>query len=857
MQPLSLMIPAYFVPMLLAAGVAVGPHDEQNRGDDVLANAEFAENRGDDRAEKAALPEVPWAELRTARRNWIHRFEQVEDSWVARNPGQAFATHLDGRGFLVVSDDRRWSFGLELESYGWDSSASIDGGTAPRLASDGRIEYPWDTRLTEWFRNDGRGLEHGFTLKDRPCDAVGNLTLELNLRGGLQPRVCEQNRNVALGHPGEAALVRYDGLVAFDAEKRFVPARFEVTDHGLRLTVEDQGAVYPLTIDPVTQQAYLKASNPGLDDEFGGAVAVSGNTIVVSARFEDSNTTGVNGNQADNSANSSGAAYVFVKQGGTWIQEAYLKASNTQGSDLFGQAVAISGDTIAIGAFWEDSNATGINGNQANNSATDAGAVYIFARSGGVWSQQAYLKASNTGAGDQFGFSVALSGNTLVVGAPFEDSSSTGVNGNQNNETASNSGAAYVFVRNAGVWSQQAYLKASNAGGFNGDNFGHSVSISADTIAVGAWSEDSNATGVNGDQNNNTAVDSGAVYVFVRNAGNWSQQAYLKASNTGNDDYFGWAVAVSGDTLAVGAYSEDSNGTGINGVQNNNLASGSGAVYAFRRNAGVWSQEAYIKASNSGANDSFGRNLDLSGEILAVGARAEDSSATGVDGNQADNLATQSGATYVLRRSGGVWSQIAYLKASNAESFDQFGWAVAASGELVVSTSVFEASSSPGVNGNQADNSLASGAAYLFDLGLGLGVQSYGTGTPGCAGAQVLGVNQAPMIGSPGFGLTCSNAPPASVGFGVLGTSPDLVGSDALGLGVLLHVDPLLSTLLVTLPFASDALGNSFAAAPIPSLPGLVGTTLYAQVLWSWNTCALPPFDLSTSNGLALTFLAP
>jgi FG-GAP repeat len=836
---------------------------------------------------RTQVDSADWVGIRAAHEAWRHGMAPEGEGWACRNPGQAWGTEFDGRGFLVEPQGGDWAWGLELVRYGWclgpgavatEARAAVGPApmsliaaalaqvVAPRMEAPGgaqveaeasTLRYRWDENLTEWFENRLGGLEHGFTLASRPAGRIGNLTLELAVRGGLEPRIADGGRDIAFGKAGAAALVDYRGLLAFDATGRDLPARFELAGDLLRLTVDDAGAIYPLTIDPVAQQAYLKASNTGLNDDFGGAVAVSGNTVVVAARFEDSNATGVNGNQADNSTVDSGAAYVFVKQGGVWSQQAYLKASNPTGADLFGTSVAISGDTIAVGAFWEDSNATGINGNQASNSAADSGAVYVFVRSNGNWSQQAYIKASNTGADDQFGLIVALSGDTLVVGAPFEDSSATGINGDQTSNSSGNSGAAYVFVRSAGTWSQQAYLKASNTGGLvAGDNFGHSVGISGDTIVVGAWGEDSNATGVNGNQADNTAVDSGAVYVFVRNAGLWSQQAYLKASNTGNDDWFGWAVAVSGDTIAVGAYSEDSNATGSNGNQANNLASGAGAVYAFQRSSGTWNQEAYLKASNTGANDQFGRNLALSGEILAVAARSEDSNATGINGNQANETAFQSGATYVLRRTAGTWNQIAYLKASNAQSSDHFGWAVAASGELVVATSIFEASSATGVNGNQADNSLSSGAAYLFDLGLGLGVQSYGTGTVGCNGAQILGVNQAPMIGSPAFALTCSNAPPSSAGFGVLATAPDLLGSDPFGLGVLLHIDPL-STALLSLPFSSDALGNGLAPAAIPNNPALVGKTLYAQVLWAWTTCSLPPFNLSTSNGLALTFLLP
>ena len=126
--------------------------------------------------------------------------------------------------------------------------------------------------------------------------------------------------------------------------------------------------------------------------------------------------------------------------------------------------MAVSGDTVVVGALWEDSSATGVNGNQSDNSAADAGAAYVFVRSGTTWSQQAYLKASNTGAGDYFGCSVAVSGDTVVVGAYGEDSSATGVNGNQSDNSATDAGAAYVFVRSGTTWSQQAYLKASNTG---------------------------------------------------------------------------------------------------------------------------------------------------------------------------------------------------------------------------------------------------------------------------------------------------------------------------------------------------------------------------------------------------------
>ncbi|MBL8692503.1 MAG: FG-GAP repeat protein [Planctomycetes bacterium] len=599
---------------------------------------------------------------------------------------------------------------------------------------------------------------------------------------------------------------------------------------------------YPLTIDPVAQQAYLKASNTDASDGFGNGVAISGNTVVVGAPFEDSNASGVNGNQADNSASNSGAAYVFVRDGSNWSQQAYLKRSpSALSGTYFGATVAISGDTIVVGAW---------------NEGSGSGSIHVFFRTGTTWIQQASLKASNQQSADRFGKSIAISGDTIVAGAYNEDSDATGVDGNQANNNAWHAGAAYVFVRSASTWTQQAYLKASNTDA--ADEFGFSVGISNDTIVVGARFEHSSATGVNGNQSDNIATNSGAAYVFVRSGSTWTQQAYLKASNTDLHDNFGSSIAISGETIVVGAPSEDSNATGINGNQANNSAVGSGAAYVFVRSGGIWSQQAYLKASNTGNSDGFGVSVAISSEIVAVGAWQEDSSATGVNGDQLNNSASNSGAAYIFERDGTSWTQTAYLKASQTGADDLFGTLVAISGGLVVIGAIGEDSSATGVNGNQANNSAASsGAVYIFDLDDNAGTASYGTGTSGCAGTHTLGVTHAPMINSPHFGITCNNAPPSSLGLGILANAQDSAGSDPFGIGALLHVDLFASTEVITLDFFSDAQGNGLAAAPIPNAPTLVGNTYYAMALWAWTTCSLPPFNLSSSQGLSMTVLVP
>ena len=426
---------------------------------------------------------------------------------------------------------------------------------------------------------------------------------------------------------------------------------------------------------------------------------------------ESSSGVGVNPiSQDDNSANHSGTVYVFIRIGDVWSQQAYLKASNTRGGYYFGRSVSISGDTIVVGSADEGSDGVGVNPPQSVHIAPESGAAYIFVRTAGVWTQQAFLKASNAGVFDYFGWSVSVSGDTAVVGAYREASNGVGVNSpSQSDNSLARSGAAYVFIRADGEWSQQAYLKASNTNMF--DLFGESVAVSGDTVVVGARGEDGNGVGVDPtSQSDNSASLSGAAYVFVRAGGEWSQQAYLKASNAEKGDWFGEFVAVSEDTVVVGARLEDGNG----GYH-------SGAAYVFVRADGEWSQQAYLKASNSGAGDYFGRPVAVSGNTVVIGATEEDSDGVGVNPpSQADNTAYTSGAAYVYVRASGTWSQQAFLKGSNTDPDDRLGNSVAVSGDTVVIAAWAEASQGMGANPPFGDDdSVAnSGAAYIF-TGLG------------------------------------------------------------------------------------------------------------------------------------------
>ncbi len=707
----------------------------------------------------------------------LHQVYEVGEKHSAFNPGQRWEIEFDSRGFSILPQVGGQEWGLELVRYGFRGSERFVSEPQRVRASGNRMAHDWDSNLTEWFVNDRRGVEHGFTVHQEPegAGADESLRVWLRVRGPGRPVVLDGMRSVRFESPSQGTLLTYAGLTVFDACGRDLDARFEVCDQGLLLTVDTEGASYPITIDPVAHQAYLKASNTGAGYGFGYSVAVSGDTLVVGSPYEDSRASGIDGDQFNQTAPNSGAAYVFVRNGGLWSQQAYLKASNAELGDQFGCAVDISGNTIVVGALGESSNAKGVNKNQANNSKDSSGAVYVFKRSGTDWSQQAYIKASNTGDYDYFGYSVAVDANTLVVGAPIEASNAKGVNKNQSNDSAVYSGAAYVFLRSGETWSQTAYLKASNTDEY--DSFGLNVAVSGKTVAVSSANESSNAVGINGNKNNNSAENAGAVYVFVKPGALWKQQAYIKASNTEAGDVFGTGLALHGDTLVVGATGEDSQASGVDGDQSDNSLSGAGAAYVFTRTGATWSQQSYLKASNPGQEDFFGNSASLLEDKLVVTAIYENSKSTGVNGNQESNHTDDAGAAYLFSRQGLDWSQLAYLKASNTDvgSFphgDRFGQSVSISGNIIVVGANGEDSNATGINGYGYDNSmLHSGAAYVFDgqvLALETDVESLSLSA---GGTQSLSLDAGPSKAGWSywiFGSATGTAPGLDFGNGLL-----------------------------------------------------------------------------------------
>jgi hypothetical protein len=361
-----------------------------------------------------------------------------------------------------------------------------------------------------------------------------------------------------------------------------------------------------------TPLAELLASDAWAGADFGWSVAVSGSTAVVGAPYADSYT---------------GAAYVFGKVDGTWTQEAELTATDGAVGDDFGWSVAISGTTVVIGA---PGHYYGI------------GAAYVYTDTGGTWSEQAELDASGLGTmtGVKFGYSVVTSGAAIMVGADGYDAKA---------------GATFVFADSGGNWTQQAMLTPADAGA--DDQFGWSMAVSGSTLLVSAVKAHD---------------DTGAVYVFSDAGGSWAQQAELTASDGAAQNYFGDKVAISGSRIVAGA-------PGHHDEQ--------GAAYVFTGSGATWKQVGELTASDGGPNDCFGWAVGLSGKTVLVGAEQTN------DG---------SGAAYVFKKPGGRWRQSSELTVNDGGSTDEFGYSASLSGTTAV----------VGADGAEA----AAGSAYVYSL---------------------------------------------------------------------------------------------------------------------------------------------
>ena len=393
---------------------------------------------------------------------------------------------------------------------------------------------------------------------------------------------------------------------------------------------------------PVRDGLSLPDATGDAHDGFGAAVALSGDTAAVGAPADDFEDV-----------RDAGAVHVYVRDGRAWIEQGYLTAAQKAPWDRFGSSLALDGDTLVVGGDRFND----------NSSALDRGDVYVFVRVGTTWTEQAHLLASNAQVGDGFGIAVAISGDTLVVGAPLEDSNGS----SQSNNGATDAGAAYVFTRNGTTWSQTAYLKAGD-NLHPADHFGMSVAIEGKTVLVGAPDFD----GAPGEPANH-----GEVFLFRLYETGWEWDGLLAASNLGAEDQFGRSVSMAGDTIVVGAPGEDGNGSS----ESDNSAQDAGAAYVFSVSfEGRVFQRAYLKASNADAVDHFGGSVATDKEALIVGAWGE----AGDGSSQEDNSAELAGAAYVFAGGGTDWEQVGYLKGPSVDAYFVFGSDVAIDGGQVV-----------------------------------------------------------------------------------------------------------------------------------------------------------------------------
>jgi hypothetical protein len=685
----------------------------------------------------------------------------------AVNPGQLFRTTFSRRGVTVVSGAAQ--LGMTLSGYGHGSTLEPVGLAQP-CASANRVSYKHGA-LREWYSNGPLGIEQGFDVAVRSAAAAGPLTLSLALDGNLTARL----RDDSVWFRGRDAALRYGGLVATDARGHVLPSWLQLADGHLLIRVADRGATYPLRIDPLIQQGKKLTGTGGTraGGRFGYAVALSGdgNTALIGGRRDHGHTgaawvftrsgstwtqqggklvgtghvgegefghisegefgesvalsadgnTALIGGPGDNG--DSGAAWVFTRSGSTWGQQGgKLTGTGESGEGRFGESVALSGDgaTALIGG-WSDNDG--------------AGAAWVFTHSGSTWTQQG---AKLTGAGEtgkgRFGFTVALSehGDTALIGGPEDDGST---------------GAAWVFTRSGSTWTQQGG-KLTGAGEVGESRFGFAVALSGDgdTALIGAGLDDD---------------WQGAAWVFTRSGSTWTQQGG-KLTGTGEvgEGRFGTSVALSvdGDTALVGGPGDDS---------------GKGAAWIFTRSASTWAQQGG-KLTGGGATGeaAFGQSVALSadGDTALIGG-PEDDTATGAvwaftrsggawsqqgskltggeedntefgvlvalsaDGNTAliggwkDN--DEKGAAWVFTRSDGVWSQQGPKLTGTGEVGEgRFGTSVALS-----------ADGNTALIGGPGDNN-SKGAAWVF-------TRSGSTWTQ--QGGKLTGAGE---VGNPWFGYT-------------------------------------------------------------------------------------------------------
>lgn len=517
------------------------------------------------------------------------------------NPRQELSARFTDQGAVLGSERAgAWKAKVSVSAVGTEKAVSAVPAQVEPGVDGGRVSYERGS-LVEWYENKPAGIEHGVTVRSRPDPRAdsGRLRVDMRMSGLSSSR---DGDAVVLSDAQNQRVMRYDGLKVWDATGRRLAAEMSPIQDGISILVADAGAAYPVVIDPLftsletkLSRAELECGKPG--DYYGHAVDIVGDLALVGSPGDDN----LRGTDA-------GGAYLFQRSGTTWSLVTKLKAADGRPGDRLGGSAAIGGGFVLVGCRMADL-----------PGKADAGAVYMFARKSGFWTQTSKLTARDASAGAWFGESVAIDGRNVIIGSP----------------TASDGrGAAYHFTQSGTTCTQKAVLKASDAQ--PGDGFGGAVAVSGGRAFIGAPLRSSAR---------------GAVYSFELAGSTWLQVQTLTHSAGSAGDLFGDSMVLDFPRAVVGAPGRDS---------------AAGAAYVFGRSGNTWVQTQELKASDAAAGDAFGMSMSLHRTTILIGAPGDDLT------NQ------DQGSAYLFSSEGAsTWSQQAKLKDDAGVQGDWFGGAVA------------------------------------------------------------------------------------------------------------------------------------------------------------------------------------
>jgi hypothetical protein len=557
--------------------------------------------------------------------------------------GSAYVFRYDGLSW--IEDEKLVASDADTSDY-FGRSVAVSGDVVIIGAegNDGRIT---DTGSAYVFRYDGTmWIEEAklYALDGRADDLFGS---SVSLSGDVA--IIGSYRNIFLGtESGQTYLFHYDGTRWEETTIMYTSDGDSLDFFGQTVSIsggvavigayqdddngDNSGSAYVFETGRYFDKEEKKLASDGKgSDNFGLAVSVSGDVALIGA--EGDNDLGAD----------AGTAFIFRHDGKSWVEEAKLIAPDGDSYDRFGGSVSVSGDVAVAGAIYDD------------DLGPQSGSAYIFRYSGSSWIVDIKLLASDGDTLDSFGYSVAVSGDVVVVGASLDD------------DQGENSGSAYVYRYDGTFWTEETKLIPSD--GSAGDYFGYHVSVFGDVVVISSVHD------------NNFEPNSGSAYIFRYDGTSWVEEARINASDGETGDFFGHSLSIWGDAVIIGAYADDDSG------------SESGSAYVFRYDGSAWNEEAKLHASDEVASDRFGYSVSLWGDAAVIGAYGD------------DDEGLWAGSAYIFRNDGNSWVEVEKILAADGQPEDWFGRCVALSGDVAVI----------GAPGDD-DKGDEAGSVYMFSL---------------------------------------------------------------------------------------------------------------------------------------------